>query len=745
MKYFLKHFFGRIRYRLRPYLTRRRLIIMSSIVVAFLLLTPMLTYAYYARDIADRDRLMNHNSTGVVMRDRNGEIFYKMGQIQTGEAVTLPDISNIVENALIASEDRDFRKHEGYSLRGMAVALYSNVLNRDATRYGGSTLTQQLVKNKLLTSEKNFLRKYQELSLAIAVERRYTKDEILEMYLNSVYFGEGAFGIGDAAKTYFGKTPADLTLAESSMLVGVLPAPSAYSPISGDTTLAKKQQERVLDSMVEAGLITSTEKAAALGQELAYNQAAVADNNQHARHYAEMVLEELKEKYGEEAVVRSGYDVTTALDLQWQKTGEENVRQQVSRLGSDGARNAGLVAIDPRTGHVRALVGSVDWNDPTFGKVNMATSPRQPGSSFKPIFYSEALDMRLITPASMLEDKPKAYGGTYRPTNYDFRYRGTATTRTALALSLNIPAVEVMQKLGVHRAAKAAQRFGVTTVNEPDKYGLSLALGTAETKLYDMVHAYGTFANKGEQHNPVMVLSIKDKFEKELFTEERASARRIISSDAAFLTSSILSDNQARAATFGSSLTVPGRQVAVKTGTTNDNKDAWTIGYTPSAVVGVWMGNNENQPMRGLAGSSSAGIVWRNTMIKYLSGTPREEFTRPYGVASIRICTGSGLRSLDGNSQATYEEVFIKGTEPSGTCDKPAPKPETKKDDKKKEEEEEEEEEPQTPGPNPEDEPEPTEEDPPVTPLPIDDPELPVAPTPPASPGGPPPTPPSGP
>lgn len=675
----------RILHAIRSVMTRRRIAWTAGLAVAFLLLTPMLTYAYFARDIADRERLMNRNSTGVILRDRNGEVFYRQGQLSGGDDITLAQISDTMETALIISEDRNFRQHEGYSLRGIAVAVYSNVLNRDATRYGGSTLTQQLVKNKLLTSEKSFLRKYQEVSLAIAIERRYTKDEILEMYLNSVYFGEGAFGISQASKRYFGKDAASLDLAESSLLVGILPAPSAYSPVSGDALAAKREQTRVLRSMADAGVISPAERQAAATRELVYNDTAGNEGNDHGQHFATMVLEDLAERYGEEAAVRGGYDVTTTLDLPQQKIAEASAQQQVARLGSGGARNAGVVAIDPRSGEVRALVGSVNWNDPTFGKVNMATSARQPGSSFKPLFYAEAMDKRLITPATMLEDKQKTYGGTYAPTNYDFRYRGQVTTRSALALSMNIPAVEVMQKLGVDEAATAARRMGVSTVTEPDKYGLSLALGTAEVKLYEMVNAYAAFANQGEQFSPTKFTVVKDKFGDQVYEAAPPSSRRVISAEAAYLTSAILSDNQARVATFGSSLTIPGRQAAVKTGTTNDNRDAWTIGYTPGLAVGVWMGNNENQPMRGLAGSSSAGIVWRDVMTKSLAGQPDEKFARPSNVVSLRVCSASGLRAASNDGEATYEEIFIRGSEPTGSCNQPKPKQDDKKQDDAKE------------------------------------------------------------
>lgn len=669
--------------RIRPHITRRRAIIGGVVLAVLLILTPLATYAYFARDISNKERLMNRSDTGVILRDKNGAIFYEYGQVNGNDKLKLSEISDDFEKTVIASEDNEFYRHEGYSLKGIAGAMYANVLNKDPTRYGGSTITQQLVKNKLLTSNKNFLRKYQEVALAVAIERRYTKDEILEMYVNSVYFGEGAFGISDAAKVYFNKSAQDLTVAESSMLVGVLPAPTAYSPLTGDKELAKKQQARVLRKLVEAKVISDSEGKAILAAEVTY-QPTKLETERHAQHFSLMVLGELRKKFGEERMIRSGFDVTTTLDLNWQKAAEEAATRRVAGFSALGARNATIVTLDPKSGQVRALVGSVDWENETFGKVNMALAERQPGSSFKPIFYTEALEKRIITPASIIKDEPKTYGGNYRPTNYDFRYRGNVTVRSALAQSMNIPAVEVMQKLGPEEASKGARRLGLSTVTEPEKYGLSLGLGTAEVKPYELANAYAAFANKGEQFTPTTFTVINDKFGDGVHKPGQPRAKKVISQEAAYLVSSILSDPQARAPTF-SSLNIPNRQVAVKTGTTNDNRDAWTVGYTPSVATAVWMGNNENEPMRGLAGSSSAGVLWKDVMTGFLSNTPREDFQRPSGVVAMRICsTASGA-----TNRGAYEEVFIKGTEPKEPCARPAPVNDDKKSNKDEEQEEE--------------------------------------------------------
>lgn len=696
--------------KFKRFSTRKKVATVGLASAVFLLLVPVATYAYYARDIADPERLMNRNSTGIALLDRNGEVFYSFGRTHQKEKLKLDQISDNLETALIASEDQEFYGHAGYSVRGMVAALYANILNKDPTRYGGSTITQQLVKNNLLSANKSFLRKYQEVAIAVAVDRRYSKQEILEMYLNSVYFGEGAFGVNQAAKTYFNKPAADLSLAESSMLIGILPAPSAYSPLSGDQQKAKQHQERVLRQMIGAGYINEAQKDSAIAEVLTYERPETAPATR-AQHFALMVLDELEERYGEEKITRSGYRVTTGLDLGWQKTAEEQVRRRVAQLKSSGGTNAALVAIDAKTGEVRALVGSTDWYDQEFGKVNMATSPRQPGSSFKPIYFTEALDKKIITAATILKDEPRSWG-SYRPRNYDFRYLGDIPTRKALAQSRNLTAIEVMEKLGVDDAAKAARRLGITTVDEPRKYGLSLALGTAETKLLDMTNAYAAFANEGRQHTPTLITSIDDKFNKKVY-QYRPKDRKVMSREASFLVSSILSDTNARGSTFAS-LNIPGRQVAAKTGTTNDNKDAWTLGYSPSLSVGVWVGNNANKSMSGVAGASGAGPVWRNSITAFLKGTKAEEFKVPSGIRQISVCVNGGRADRDG--AGTYREYFIRGTEPSFRCtvqkqDKEEDKkPEEDKEDKKEEPPKEEE-------PPREDEGPPI-EDPPTEPLP---------------------------
>lgn len=677
--------------------TKKKLAVIAAVAALILVLIPLLTYAYFARDIANEERLMNRNNTGVVLLDRHGEEFYRAynSNISDIERVPLEELPEHVPQALIATEDREFYEHNGYSLRRTVASLYGNVLNLDATRFGGSTITQQLAKNALLSSDKNYFRKYQELALAIAIERHYEKDKILEMYLNSVYFGEGAFGIEDAAQTYFGKSARELSLAESSMLIGLLPSPSAFSPISGDMEAAQNRQEVVLTSMVDTEKITEEEKSDILDQDLAI-QSAPEQEEVFAIHFAEMVLEELRDEHGEERIARSGFTVKTTLDANWQQHAEEAVKSHIEGIQYLGAKNGAVVAIDPSNGEVRAVVGSVDWRQEEFGMANMATTPRQPGSSFKPIYYTEALNEEVITPATILKDKPTDFGGGYRPENFDNQYRGDITVRRALANSLNIPSVKVMEKLGVEESVEAAQRMGMDSVDDSADYGLSLALGTAEVKLLNLTNAYAAFANQGEQYEPATIQEVQNKYGKTIFTNI-ADSEEVMDEGASYLISSILSDDSARAATFGGSLSI-GRPAAVKTGTTDDNRDALTVGYTPSIAVGVWVGNNENTPMTSIGGSSGAAPIWRNVVLNIVADQPVEDFERPSSVESVLICKDSGLRAPRSFS-GSYKEFFLRGSAPDKKCNAPKPeedrtqreKPDEDEEDNEEEEEEEEE------------------------------------------------------
>lgn len=638
---------------------KKKILFISAPIIGFLIIAPTVTYIVLANDIADKERLMNRNNTGIVLTDRSDRVFYSVGKAEQRDIVPLSKISDITEKALVATEDKDFYSHSGFSVTSIIRAAITGV-------GGGSTLTQQLVKNTLLNEDRNFLRKYLELNMSIAVEQRYTKDEILEMYLNSVYYGENAFGIDDAARTYFDTTPDKLTLAQSAMLIGLLPAPSAYSPISGNPQYAKERQETVLNRMVANGYITNAEKEDALNVKLIYNKKTNSADGE-ARHFRDMVIEELSEKYGYEKVMRSGYQVKTTLDLGMQRVVEKQVKQHLPYIKSRGGSNAGAIIIDPKNGEIRALVGSADWNNKKWGKVNIVMSARQPGSSFKPLYYAEALSQGVITPATILEDKRTDFGGGYIPQNADRRFRGNISVRNAISQSLNIPSIEVMQRLGINKSIEAVRRMGVTTVDQNKEYGLSLALGAAEARLIDMTNVYAGFANGGRQYEPIRVLQINDKFDNRIYTTERKPAKNIISAEGAFLISSILSDATARAPMFGSALNIPGKTAAVKTGTTDDNRDAIAIGYTPSIAMGVWVGNNDNTKMYS-GGSDMAAPIWRNSLSNILAKKTNEQFVIPSGIVQKDTCrSNGGIAPTSGVN--TYSEYFRSGALPTERCE----------------------------------------------------------------------------
>lgn len=643
---------------------RRKIILLAWAGGSALVLLALFTSIFFASTLGSKERIMNRNKTGVTLLDQNDKVFYTFYNAHSNTYVPLDKISKSTKDAVIASEDKDFYKHAGFSPSGIANAVWQN-LRPGGLDNGGSTLTQQLVKIALLSEERSYIRKYQELVLSIEIERRYSKDEILEMYLNSVHFGDGTFGIEDAAQHYFAKSAVDLSSAEASLLVGLLPAPAIYSPISGDAVKAKQRQTYVLRRMREDGYINKNQETEALNTPLTYSgKQAIQDFK--APHFALMVKEELEKKYGAERIARSGYTVKTTLNLDWQAKAEAAVESQVNRLARSSVGNGSAVVIDPKTGEIRALVGSKDWNNEAFGKFNIATATRQPGSSFKPLVFATGIEDRDFSAASILHDKATNFGN-YSPKNYDLRYRGDVTVRRSLANSLNIPAVEALQKVGINDTIETAKKLGLTTLDENGNYGLSMALGTAPARLTEMTNAYATFANQGNYNPTTTISSITNKNKQGIYTY-RPENNRAISAQTSYIISSILSDNTARNELFGSSLNLSGRRVAaVKTGTTEDYRDAWTIGYTPSVTVGVWIGNNDNTSMSRIAGSSGAGPIWKTLMQQLTNGSTSEKFTQPGGLTVRSICRNNGALSESGGGN-TMNEYFIPGTLPTARC-----------------------------------------------------------------------------
>ncbi len=480
------------------------------------------------------------------------------------------------------------------------------------------------------------------------IEQRYKKDDILKMYLNEIPYGSNAYGIKVAAKTYFNKDLKDLTVEEAAVLAAMPQAPTYYSPYGTHKQDLMDRKNMILDLMVDQKYITGEERDAAKVKEIAFS------NNPYgsitAPHFVMYVREQLVDKYGEQTVSEGGLKVYTTLDLEKQRYAEEAVATNVDKNRSRyGASNAGLVAMDPKTGQILAMVGSRDFFDENIdGNVNVSLSPLQPGSSFKPFAYATLFKEENWGAGSIIYDLKTDFGGGYIPQNYNGSFSGPVTIRSALQNSLNIPAVKALYMAGMEDTISTAHAMGITTLNDPSQYGLSLVLGAGEVKLLDMTNAYGVFANQGVKQDPTWMLRIEDSKGKVIDEFKSATGKRVLDPQVSYLISNILSDDAARAQTFGagSALTLPGRPVAAKTGTTNSYKDAWTMGYTPSLVAGVWSGNNDGTPMTSGGGAFAAAPIWHDFMVKALAGSTAEQFNKPSGVKTVTVTAG-GKTSTD--------------------------------------------------------------------------------------------------
>ncbi len=642
-----------------------------GIMLAVIIVIPLNAHYKYSSILASPTAIINQKDTGITLLDRHGHPFFHFYQARSKKIISVSQVPLLMQQAIIAIEDQTFYQHAGISPRGIIRAAWANIQGGKIL-YGGSTLTQQIIKNTLLHSQKSWLRKYQEAYLAMELEARYDKAQIMEMYMNTAYFGEGAFGVEEAAQTYFNKGASELTLGEESLLAGLLTEPSLLSPLSHDPKQAMLRQHIVLQKMVEMGFIKPEEKQAAQAEPLAFNQEPIF-RNEAAPHFALYVRDLLNATFGENYIARSGLKVTTTIDLDIQRQAETALQEQLEKLKYRGASNGAVVVIDPATHEILAMVGSRDWFTEGFGKFNMAISPRQTGSAFKPIVYAAGFEQGAITPATILLDTPTTFGKDYRPADYDGKSRGPVTVRRALANSLNVPAVSVMQKVGVRTVAALAKSVGITSLSESQDYNLALALGAGEVSLTQLTNAYATLAANGQYLPAQAILGLSDKQDKPvpIFHSQPEQA---ISREATFLISSILSDNFARAEIFGRSLTIS-RPAAVKTGTSQNYRDAWTLGYTPQLTVGVWIGNNDNRPMNSLAGAMGAAPVWKNLMEKLLISQPIVAFEQPATITQASLCTAkqteNEIRLL------SYKEYFVAGTEPRWRCPKIFPSPST--------------------------------------------------------------------
>lgn len=605
--------------------------------------------------------------------DRNNNLLYTIYGSRNQTFIPLSKVPKHVKHATIAIEDKDFYKHGAIDIRGIIRAFYSTVVKKELQ--GGSTITQQLVKNSLLTQDRTVSRKVKEIVLSYFVEEFYSKDKILEMYLNKVSYGGTAWGIQAASQVYFDKPAEKLTLAESAFLAGLPEAPSIFSPFGSRPDLAKKRQREVLKKMRQQRYITEVEEQKAVSQQLTFSKFA---DKIRAPHFVFYVKELLVNKYGEKMVEQGGLTVKTSLDLDIQEFAQATVSAEIKKLQNNHVSNGAAVVTQPGTGEILAMIGSHDYFDTEHdGNVNVAISKRQPGSSIKPINYAVGL-LKGFTASTPFIDQPTCYpnqgGKEYCPVNYDGKYHGVVQMRFALANSLNIPAVKMLMANSLESMIATASAMGIKTFRNSDQYGLSLTLGGGEVTMIDMAEAFGVFANSGYRIELQPILKVTDNKGNVLeeYTPPRSPlfGKKVLPPEVTYIISHILLDNSARSMAFGSNspLKVNDYPVSVKTGTTNDYKDNWTIGYTPSYVVAVWVGNNDNTEMQGVvSGVTGAAPIWHTIMEKLISGKPPEWPLKPDGVVGKMVCSDSGLLAPpDGTPDRCPArfEYFVKGMEP---------------------------------------------------------------------------------
>jgi 1A family penicillin-binding protein len=613
----------------------------------FVLLICFFFYFFILKDLPKPSDLTKRQiDVSTKIYDRNNILLYTIYKDKNRSLVSLNSLNNNVKYATIAAEDAEFYNHPGFSIKGILRAIFKNV--RDGKIEGGSTITQQLVKNALLSSEKTYVRKIRELILSVGVEMKFNKDEILEMYLNEVSYGGNVYGIQQASIHYFGKNAKDLNLAESALLAGLPQSPTRYSPFGNNPDLTFSRQREVLHLMKINKFITEDDEKKALTTKITF-----APNKQQilAPHFVMYIREKLIEEYGEEMVLKGGLSVKTTLDINIQTLAEKAVKEELLKLKKLNVNNSGVIVLDPKTNDILAMVGSVDYFDwQNDGNVNVTTRLRQPGSSIKPVNYALGLSNGL-TLASTIDDSPisfKVLGQKpYTPKNYDGAYKGKITLRQALAQSRNIPAVKILASNGVNNMINLAEKMGITTWKDRSRYGLSLTLGGGETKLIEMAQVYSVFANLGVKKDIQDIVEIKNYENKTIFSSNKNSKKSInqivLDPRVSYLIIDVLRDNISRSPAFGlnSMLVIPNHpEVAVKTGTSNELKDNLTIGFNQNYLVAVWVGNNNGSPMSRIAsGITGAAPIWNKIMRALVENQESTEWTIPSGLVN-KDCFG---------------------------------------------------------------------------------------------------------
>ena len=617
-------------------------------VILFFLVSGVGVFAWASRDLPDPNKLSERKvAQSTKIYDRTGEhLLYEIHGDQKRTIIPLNEIPSYAVKATIALEDQHFYEHGGFSLWSMFRGVVLRVLE-GKTPQGGSTLTQQLVKNAVLTNERSVMRKIKELILAYRIENKYSKDEILQMYFNEIPYGSTAYGIEAASQMYFGKSAKNISLAEAAVLAALPQRPSAYSPYYPERLeVLLGRQQYCLDQMVELGSITKEDAELAKQEKLTFIKPR---ENVEAPHFAFFVKDLLTQKYPEKYIEQGGLKIISTLDYDLQLEAEKIVSEQAEKnLKNFDAQNAAVVALDVKTGQILSMVGSKDFfDDEIDGQVNSAVAKRQPGSSFKPIVYTTAFANGYF-PETILYDVDTVFPAdpkNYEPVDYDGLNRGPVSLRKALAGSLNIPAVKLLYLVGIAKVLYFAEKLGYTTLTDRSRFGLSLVLGGGEVTLLEHTNAFATLAREGKRLDWSAVLELQDEQGKTLEKFEQKNPERVVDENAVRMTSSILSDNDARTYVFGASnyLTLADRPVAAKTGTTNDFKDAWTMGYTPQVAVGVWVGNNKGGVMKkGADGSQVAAPIWRKVMTMAVAKLAVQTFNAPEYALPDKPMLGGG-------------------------------------------------------------------------------------------------------
>ena len=646
----------------------------KTLIIVILTLVLIFTGLYFfLKDLPSPANLNKPNSYPISTKilDRNGKLLYEIYDDQNRTPIKLDDLPKYLTEATISIEDKNFYRHHGFDTGGLLRAGFKTITGQRLE--GGSTITQQLVKVALLTPERTVTRKIKEAILTIATEILYSKNQILEMYLNHIPYGGTAYGVEAAAHRFFNKDAKDLDLSEATLLAGLPQAPSKYSPFANPEA-ARARQSLVLTRMVEDKYITAEQATTAKNEELHY---ADAGTDISAPHFVMYVRELLEEKYGVQTLEQGGLRVTTTLDLDLQNAAQATLSAEMTTLKKLKISNGAALVTNPSTGEILSMIGSKDYFSTDIdGKVNVTTSLRQPGSSIKPLNYALGLETKIITPSTMLLDTPVCFevaGQTnYCPKNYDNTFRGLTQIRFALGNSLNIPAVKVLALNSVEGFITFARKMGITTWTDPTQYGLSLTLGGGEVMMTDMATSFGVFANQGVKVPLHAILKVEDSSGKilESYNPEDGlrTGDKVLSEDTSFLISHILSDNNARSAEFGTNsvLNIPGKTVSVKTGTTNNLRDNWTIGYTPNLLVATWVGNNDNSPMSYVAsGITGASPIWQKIMKYALRNTQTPGLVKPDDIEGASVCSDSGVLPTADNPCPTRYEYFLPGTVPT--------------------------------------------------------------------------------